>query len=153
MMHAEEQGFSLIELLVAIAVIGVLSAIAITSYVHAIKKARITRSIAEIRTIEKEITKFSMDNGRLPSDLGEVGWIRGDVWGHPYQYASFDTTPGKGAPGHARKDRWLVPLNTDFDLYSPGPDGESQPPLTASPSHDDIIRAGNGAYIGLASEY
>ena len=153
MTHAKERGFSLIELLVVIAVIGVLSAIAITSYVHAIEKARITRTVAEIRTLEKEITKFAMDNDRFPESLDEIGWVRDDVWGNPYQYASFDDAPGNGVPGHARKDRWLVPLNSDFDLYSVGPDGDSQPPLTAKASHDDIIRAGNGAYIGLASGY
>jgi general secretion pathway protein G len=153
MTHASQRGFSLIELLVVVAVIGVLSAIAITSYVHAIEKARITRTVAEIRTIEKEIFKFAMDNDRLPDSLDEIGWVRDDVWGNPYQYASFDDTPGKGVPGHARKDRWLVPLNSDFDLFSAGPDGDSQPPLTAKASHDDIIRAGNGAYIGLASGY
>jgi general secretion pathway protein G len=153
MREGSERGFSLIEMLVALVVVGLLAAIAITSYVGAIEKARITRTIAEIRTIEKEIVKFELDHDRLPDSLGEIGWGHLDVWGHPYQYSPFDDSPGKGAPGHARKDRWLVPLNTDFDLYSSGPDGASRPPLTAEASHDDIIRAGNGAYVGLASEY
>ncbi len=52
-----------------------------------------------------------------------------------------------------RKDRFLVPLNSDFDLYSKGPDRKSVPPLTAEASRDDIIRANDGGYIGLASEY
>jgi general secretion pathway protein G len=46
-----------------------------------------------------------------------------------------------------------VPLNSDYDLYSSGPDGESRSPLTAAPSRDDIVRANNGGYIGLAGEY
>jgi general secretion pathway protein G len=49
-----------------------------------------------------------------------------------------------------RKDRFLVPINSDFDLYSMGKDGESVPPLTAQKSRDDIIRANDGAYIGPA---
>jgi general secretion pathway protein G len=153
MTHDGERGFSLIELLVALVVIGLLAAIAITSYVHAIEKARITRTIADLRTIEKEITKFAMDEERLPDALTEVGWHHDDVWGNPFGYLPIPDGPGKGAPGKARKDRWLVPLNSDFDLYSSGPDGASRPPLTAAASHDDIIRAGNGAYVGLASEY
>jgi general secretion pathway protein G len=52
-----------------------------------------------------------------------------------------------------RKDRFLVPINTDYDLYSMGKDGRSSPPLTAKASRDDIIRANDGAYIGLASNY
>jgi general secretion pathway protein G len=59
----------------------------------------------------------------------------------------------RGARGHARKDHSLVPINTDFDLYSMGPDGRSAPPLTAQHSRDDIVRANNGTFIGIASEY
>ena len=55
--------------------------------------------------------------------------------------------------GQARKDRFLVPINSDYDLYSMGPDGGSVPPLTAALSRDDIIRANNGDYFGLASGF
>ena len=64
--------------------------------------------------------------------------------------------PGGGSTnvmGQARKDRFLVPLNSDYDLYSAGKDGESAPPLGAAQSRDDVVRANNGAYIGLASGY
>ena len=47
----------------------------------------------------------------------------------------------------------MVPINSDFDLYSMGKDGKSQTPLTAKASHDDIIFANNGEYVGRASEY
>jgi general secretion pathway protein G len=46
-----------------------------------------------------------------------------------------------------------VPINTDFDLYSMGPDGRSAPPLTASDSRDDIVRANNGRFVGIAADY
>jgi general secretion pathway protein G len=52
-----------------------------------------------------------------------------------------------------RKDGERVPLNTDFDLYSLGPDGLSSLALPAAPSRDDVVRAANGAYIGVASNY
>ena len=52
-----------------------------------------------------------------------------------------------------RKDRFLVPINTNFDLYSMGPDGKSVPPLTAQASQDDIIWASDGEYIGPAAQY
>jgi general secretion pathway protein G len=55
--------------------------------------------------------------------------------------------------GQLRKDRNLVPINTDFDLFSRGKDGQTNFPLTAQRSRDDIVRANNGGYIGLASDY
>jgi general secretion pathway protein G len=60
---------------------------------------------------------------------------------------------GGGIAGIARKDRFLVPINSTYDLYSVGADGKSTGPLTASISHDDVIRANDGGYVGLASGY
>jgi general secretion pathway protein G len=34
-----------------------------------------------------------------------------------------------------------------------GPDGDSRRPLTAQKSRDDIIRANDGAFIGIAQDY
>jgi general secretion pathway protein G len=47
----------------------------------------------------------------------------------------------------------MNPLNTDFDLYSSGPDGRTQTQLTANFARDDIVRAGNGSYIGTAQDF
>ena len=52
-----------------------------------------------------------------------------------------------------RKNRFMVPINSDYDLYSMGKDGQSVSPLTAKASRDDIIRANDGQFIGLASNY
>jgi general secretion pathway protein G len=52
-----------------------------------------------------------------------------------------------------REDKNLHPLNSDLDLYSIGPDGKTNLPLTAKASHDDIIRANDGGYFGVASNY
>ncbi len=46
-----------------------------------------------------------------------------------------------------------VPLNTDYDLYSMGPDGNTAAPITAQAGYDDIIRASDGEYIGPASQF
>lgn len=61
--------------------------------------------------------------------------------------------PPCGGIGGARKDRFLVPINSDFDLYSMGKDGESVGPLTAKKSHDDVIRANDGGFYGLAANF
>lgn len=55
--------------------------------------------------------------------------------------------------GSARKDGNLVPINTYYDLCSVGKDGKTKLPLRAKDSHDDIIYANDGDYIGLASEF
>ena len=46
-----------------------------------------------------------------------------------------------------------MPLNSTYDLYSMGKDGQSQSPLTAKASLDDVIRANDGGFIGLAAHY
>ena len=110
-----------------------------------------TRAIADIRVIEEILTTREVD-GELPGSLAEIGWgNRQDPWGRPYQYLSFAGL--KGLPAKARKDRFLVPLNTTYDLYSMGPDGESKGPLSAKASRDDVLRAGDGSFVGLASEF
>ena len=55
--------------------------------------------------------------------------------------------------GGFRKDGNLNPLNTDFDLYSRGQDGDTAGPLSAQSSRDDIVRANNGAFVGLGEDY
>jgi len=55
--------------------------------------------------------------------------------------------------GQVRKDKSLHPLNTDYDLYSMGPDGQTAKPLTSSKSQDDIVRANNGGFVGLGKDY
>ena len=82
------------------------------------------------------------------ADVG-AGAMR-DPWGNPYGYLNLSES---GARGQARKDHALVPINTDFDLYSKGKDGVSVGPLTAQPSRDDIIRAADGRFVGLASDF
>ncbi len=52
-----------------------------------------------------------------------------------------------------RKDRFLHPINSDYDLYSMGKDGRTTEALTAKMSHDDIIRANDGGFVGLASQF
>lgn len=143
-------GFTMIELVVVIGIVGTLASISIPSYYGYIEKARNTKVVSEMRLLEKEILLFESINGRLPEDLDEIG--RGDVkdpWGNPYQYVNVNSEDKKDKD-KMRKNRFMHPINTDFDLYSMGPDGKTTAPLTANVSHDDIIRADNGQYLGTA---
>ncbi len=95
---------------------------------------------------------FINDYGVPPDNLEQVGMAgKLDPWGNPYEYLNV-FNDGHGPP-HPRKDHFLHPLNSDYDLYSMGADGDTKVPLTARASRDDIIRASNGGYIGIAADY
>jgi len=145
-------GFTLIEVMVSVCIIGVLSAIATPFYIGYRERARVAVAISDIKTIETAIFNFFADNGSLPDTLAQVG--RGNIldpWGNPYSYLRIDGGNLKGK-GKLRKDHFMVPVNTDFDLYSMGKDGGSASPFTAKASQDDIVRAYNGGYYGKVSD-
>jgi general secretion pathway protein G len=146
-------GFTLIELISVVAIIAILAAIAIPAYGAYITKARITRTIVELRMLEQEITVYKTDEGHLPDSLGDIGHggLK-DPWGNPYQYLNIADGGIKGN-GKLRRDRAINPLNTDYDLYSMGKDGESKTNLNAKQSLDDIVRARDGAFIDLAEKF
>lgn len=237
-----QAGFTLMELMIVVAIIGILGGIAVPAYLTYLEKARIARSIAEIRHIEKSVKLFYVTTERYPLTLAEVSadMIR-DPWGTPYQYLNVMTVAaaepndrsvlaqngldfwswfvpssahatqssnrgngngnggsggnggggsnsGKGngqgsaksnnaqssspqssgqpasePSGNAgsvpsaglgpRKDRFGVQLNTDFDLFSMGKNRESADSLATPKSYDDIVRASDGSFVGLASDF
>lgn len=144
------RGFTLIEVLLIIGLIGILATLAVFLYSNYTYQAQVTRAIADIAIIQSEIATFEMLHLRLPNDLSEIGRAAFlDPWGHPYQYLNFAVS----GMARCRKDRALHPLNTEYDLYSIGRDGASQPPLTAHASQDDVIRANDGQFVNLAANY
>jgi general secretion pathway protein G len=147
-----EEGFSLVELLVVVAIITTVAAIAIPSYIECINNARIVKAIGDIKKIQEGVTLYHLANNVLPEFLEDLQLENSkDPWGNDYQYLRI--AGDKKSMGLCRKDKFLNPLNNDFDLYSKGRDGVSFPPLTAAPSHDDIVRASNGGFVGLATNY
>lgn len=146
-------GWTLLELMAVLAISSVLATVAYGSYSSAIERANTTQAIVDIAKIHAALEKFKLNNGDdLPLTLAEIGMDLKDPWGEPYAYLNFDTLPGNSV-GPIRKDHNLVPLNTRYDLYSKGRDGESRSPLTAKASRDDIIMANDGSFIGAASDY
>lgn len=149
----ESKGFTIVELTLALAITFVLAAIAIPAWRGYHERARVKRSIAELSLLADRIGAFELENRVFPGSLTEIGasGLR-DPWGGPYQYLRI-AGPNPPNRGQLRKDKNLVPINTDFDLYSMGPDGDTKKPLTAKASRDDVIRANDGAFFGTAVDY
>jgi general secretion pathway protein G len=146
------RGFTLLELIMALIVIGVVTALAISTYSSYVKRSRNSVAMRDIGRIQLAVDRYALNHdGATPPDLGAVNMAGlADPWGHEYVYLSFAGLRGTGA---MRKDRNLVPINTEYDLYSKGADGATAAPLTARASRDDIVRANDGAFIGLAADY
>jgi general secretion pathway protein G len=145
--------FTLVEIMIVVAIIGTLASIAIPAVTRALYRSQVIRAVSDIRTLQVDIDLFELENARVPEDLAELGRTPlNDPWGHPYVYMSFAAV-GPSWKGKARKDHSLVPLNSTYDLYSVGKDGKSSSPLTAKASDDDILRANDGGFIGRASDF
>lgn len=141
------------DLMVTLVIASMLVTLAVPAYDRFISRAKIAKAIGDIGSLSIAIEQFRLNNqDRIPDSLDELAVdIPLDPWGRPYTFLNIRAVvPGKGA---FRKDGKLNPLNSDFDLYSRGRDGDSKGPLSAKASRDDIVRANDGAFIGLGQDY
>jgi general secretion pathway protein G len=122
--HRREKGFSLVELLLVLVILGTLAAIVIPKFAGRTEQARMTAAETQISHFKTVLDAFEVDNGYYPKgseglkDLVEEpseakAWrgpyleeIPVDPWGNPYTYEC----PGK----HNTKG---------YDVMSMGPDG------------------------------
>ncbi len=119
------RGFTLIEIMVVVVILGILAALIAPNVINRIDDAQVTKVRADIRAIESALKLYRLDNFRYPStDEGlealvtrpqnsDAKWPEGgyldripvDAWDRPYVY--------------------LYPGNQGtFDLYSLGRDGQ-----------------------------
>jgi general secretion pathway protein G len=96
-----EEGFSLVELMVVIVIIGLLATIVIINVMPAADRAAMTKARADIATLEQGIEMYRLDNLNYPNaQEGLQALVAGryirrlpnDPWGNPYLYA----VPGEG---------------------------------------------------------
>ena len=129
------RGFTVLELLIVVAVIGVVVAIALPNVVSAIQRARQSRTMADMRTIGGALVLYEQDNVDYPIETSLVSaenlslhlypylgdFRTTDAWSRPYQYVS---------DGHI------------YTLISFGLDGNQDLPYTNGPIHrfeEDIV--------------
>lgn len=65
----------------------------------------------------------------------------------------FDLFTNVAVESTRRRDQYMFPLNTDYDLFSLGPNGRTAVSLGEEVAQDDVIRANNGGYYGPAYAY
>lgn len=144
------KGFTLAELLIGLAILAILGTISIPVYNNYRDRMNNSQAIADLHKISAVIQSYFLKNSGYPETLDDVhmGHLK-DPWGQSYAYLNIATADAT----KPRQDRSLKPINSDYDLYSKGKDGETQKNIGARASIDDIIRANNGGYIGLAEAY
>ncbi len=82
-MRLQKKAFTLIELLIVVAIIGILAAIAVPNFLNAQIRAKISRVYGDLRSIQTAIEMYTVDYGREILDTGEIPNYWGDanhVW-------------------------------------------------------------------------
>jgi general secretion pathway protein G len=136
--RAAQAGFTLVELLVVLAILGLLIGIAVPQLFKYFSHAKEDAARIQMQTIQSGLDLFMLDVGRYPTEQEGLqalaqsppnlqGWagpyvsqpsILTDPWGRPYVYR----IPGQ-QPGAA------------YDLYTLGPDGTATGPPTTAAQH------------------
>lgn len=107
---ARQGGFTLLEIIVVIVIIGLLATVVVQNLAGEVDKARVTKAQADVRALESALNMYKLDNFHFPSTEqglralterpnvppearnwragGYVTSLPQDPWGNPYQYLS-----------------------------------------------------------------
>jgi len=123
----QERGFTLVEIMVVVVILGILAAIVMPKLLGRPEEARITQVKTQIRGLEQALGMFKLDNGYFPStEQGLEALVSKPTSGRiPTRYAENAYLP------KVPKDPWgsaylyISPgVHGEYDLYSYGPDGQ-----------------------------
>ena len=113
------EGFTLIELMVVIAILGILATIVVPRMLGSVDEANVTAAKSQIQALRMAVTQFRLENNRFPETLDELinnergkryldaASVPRDPWGNEYQYSV------PGPDGH------------DYEIKSLGANGQS----------------------------
>ena len=134
----QQSGFTLIEIMVVVIILGILAAIVAPNVIGRIDDAQVTRAKQDIRGIESALKFYRMDNFAYPTseqglealvskpaDPNIRNWKAGgyldrlpkDPWGNEYQYLN----PGQNGEIVAPAVKVSIPISATGTWSSPGP--------------------------------
>lgn len=144
-----QYGFTLAETLIATAILAVGADAIVGGIAGRVERMRIERAKQEIAQIETALEAYRTRHHELPGSLADLGATAPlDPWGHPYEYVNFDAS---GTVGQRNYDG--LPINSEYDLYSFGPDGHTDADLWSETARDDIVRARDGSFVGSGADF
>ncbi|KAG9614259.1 hypothetical protein KCV01_g617, partial [Aureobasidium melanogenum] len=120
--HRHARGFTLLEMLAVIVLIGIIGAIVVTQVGKNVDKGKYGAGKAQLTTLSQKIENYALDNGTPPHELGDLITKPADAsnWQGPYAKESDLKDPW----GHAFGYRYPGE-HGNFDLVFYGQDGKA----------------------------
>ena len=101
--HAVEAGFTLVEIMVVVVILGLLSTLVVQHVINRADEARETKALADVRSLADMVRSYRVKNGKLPGSLdvlatkdargrSELEYLSKDPWDHDYILRPGDAT-------------------------------------------------------------